>query len=44
VPAAFLTMVVVSRLTARRQPSEVGAKMVAMHTPEALGLGRNYRE
>ena len=44
VPTAFLTMVVVSRLTARRLPEEVGAKMVAMHTPEALGLGRNYRE
>ena len=44
VPIAFLTMVVVSRLTARRLPTEVGAKMVAMHTPEALGLGRNYRE
>ncbi|HEV3362894.1 MAG TPA: cation acetate symporter, partial [Acidimicrobiia bacterium] len=44
VPAAFLTMVIVSRLTARRLPTEVGAKMVAMHTPEALGLGRNYRE
>ena len=44
VPAAFLTMVVVSRLTARRLPTEVGAKMVAMHAPEALGLGRNYRE
>jgi cation/acetate symporter len=44
VPIAFLTMVVVSRLTARRLPTEVGAKMVAMHAPEALGLGRNYRE
>jgi Na+(H+)/acetate symporter ActP len=44
VPAAFVTMVFVSRLTARRLPTEVGAKMVAMHTPEALGLGRNYRE
>jgi cation/acetate symporter len=44
VPAAFLTMVVVSRLTARRLPTEVGAKMGAMHTPEALGLGRNYRD
>jgi Na+(H+)/acetate symporter ActP len=44
VPAAFVTMVVVSRLTARRLPTEVGAKMVAMHTPETLGLGRNFRE
>ena len=38
------TMVVVSRLTAARLPAEVGAKMVAMHTPETLGLGRNYRD
>jgi Na+(H+)/acetate symporter ActP len=44
VPIAFLTMVVVSRLTARRLPAEVGSKMVSMHTPEALGLGRNYRD
>src|SRR5207253_9045019 len=44
VPAAFLTMVAVSRITARRLPTEVGAKMVAMHTPETLGLGRNYRD
>jgi Na+(H+)/acetate symporter ActP len=44
VPAAFLTMVAVSRLTVRRLPTEVGAKMVAMHTPETLGLGRNYRD
>jgi Na+(H+)/acetate symporter ActP len=44
VPAAFVTMVAVSRLTARRLPAEVGAKMVAMHTPETLGLGRNYRD
>jgi Na+(H+)/acetate symporter ActP len=44
VPAAFLTMVVVSRLTARQIPAEVGARMVAMHTPETLGLGRNYRD
>jgi len=44
VPVAFLTMVVVSRLTVRQLPTEVGAKMVAMHTPETLGLGRNYRD
>ena len=44
VPIAFLTMVAVSRLTAARLPAEVGAKMVAMHTPETLGLGRNYRD
>ena len=44
VPLAFLTMVVVSRLTATRVPVEVGSKMVVMHMPETLGLGRDYRE
>ena len=44
VPVAFLTMVVVSRLTARRVPDDVNAKMLALHAPEALGLGRNYRD
>ncbi|HEY3241282.1 MAG TPA: cation acetate symporter [Acidimicrobiia bacterium] len=44
VPVAFLTMVVVSRLTAARLPAGVGAKMVVLHTPETLGLGRNYRD
>ena len=44
VPAAFVTMVVVSRLTVRRLPTEVGPKMVTMHTPETLGLGRSYRD
>jgi hypothetical protein len=36
--------VVVSRLTATRLPADVGAKMISLHTPEALGLGRNYRD
>ncbi len=44
VPAAFVTMVAVSRLTARRVPRDVGAKMVVLHAPETLGLGRNYRK
>jgi cation/acetate symporter len=43
VPAAFLTMVVVSRLTAVRLPADVAGKMVVLHTPEALGLGRDFR-
>jgi Na+(H+)/acetate symporter ActP len=43
VPAAFLTMVAVSRLTARRVPADVGAKMVTLHAPETLGLSRNFR-
>ena len=43
VPAAFLTMIVVSRLTASRRPVGVVAKMIALHAPETLGLGRDYR-
>ncbi|MGH9036165.1 MAG: cation acetate symporter [Acidimicrobiia bacterium] len=43
VPAAFLTMVVVSRLTASRRPAGVVAKMITLHAPETLGLGRDYR-
>ena len=43
VPAAFLTMVAVSRLTASRRPAGVVAKMIALHAPESLGLGRDYR-
>lgn len=44
VPAAFLTMVVVSRSTSSQLPDDVGAKMVVLHTPETLGLGRSYRQ
>ncbi|MEO6715045.1 MAG: cation acetate symporter [Mycobacteriales bacterium] len=36
VPLAFTTMVVVSRLTARRVPVDVDAKMLALHLPESL--------
>jgi hypothetical protein len=36
-------MVTVSRLTARRVPVDVGAKMVTLHAPETLGLSRNFR-
>jgi hypothetical protein len=37
-------MVAVSRLTAARVPTDVGSKMVVLHMPETLGLGRNYRD
>lgn len=43
VPTAFLTMVVVSKLTASRRPAGVVSKMITLHAPEALGLGRDYR-
>jgi Na+(H+)/acetate symporter ActP len=40
VPAAFLTMVVVSRLTPRRLPVNLSRTMVRLHTPEAVELDR----
>ncbi|HQR26689.1 MAG TPA: cation acetate symporter [Nocardioides sp.] len=40
VPAAFLTMVVVSRLTASRRSAHVTTFMVRLHTPEAVELDR----
>jgi cation/acetate symporter len=43
VPLAFGTMVVVSKLTADRVPADVTAKMIALHSPERLGLGRAFR-
>jgi Na+(H+)/acetate symporter ActP len=38
VPAAFLTMVVVSRLTRDDVPDEVDRTMLRLHAPERLGL------
>ncbi len=43
VPFAFLTMVVVSLLTPKSIPRNVGAKMLQLHLPESLGLSTNYR-
>lgn len=40
VPAAFLTMVVVSLLTPRRLPVNLARTMVRLHTPEAVELDR----
>jgi Na+(H+)/acetate symporter ActP len=39
VPLAFLTMVVVSRLTAASRPPEVASIFARMHLPERLGMG-----
>jgi Na+(H+)/acetate symporter ActP len=41
VPAAFLVMVVVSRLTAKRNPPDTDAVLLRMHAPERLGLSRD---
>ncbi len=40
VPAAFVTMVVVSVLTPRRLPVHLSRTMVRLHTPEAVALDR----
>jgi cation/acetate symporter len=40
VPAAFVTMVVVSLLTPRRLPVNLSRTMVRLHTPEAVQLDR----
>jgi Na+(H+)/acetate symporter ActP len=40
VPAAFLTMIVVSLATQRRLPPNVSRTMVRLHTPEAVQLDR----
>lgn len=37
-PAAFLTMIVVSRLTARRSPTDAEQLLLQLHAPERLGL------
>ncbi len=39
-PAALVTMVVVSRLTRSRVPAHAGRFMVRLHTPEAVALDR----
>lgn len=39
VPLAFLTMIVVSRLTASTAPSDVARIFARMHVPERLGMG-----
>jgi Na+(H+)/acetate symporter ActP len=41
VPTAFLVMVVVSKLTAKRRPVDTEQIMLRMHAPERLGLSRD---
>ena len=38
VPLAFVVMVVVSLLTARRVPGDVGATMLRLHAPDSVRL------
>jgi Na+(H+)/acetate symporter ActP len=39
VPLTFLVMVLVSRATAQRAPTNVGRTLLRLHAPERLGLG-----
>ncbi|MGQ0577265.1 MAG: sodium:solute symporter family transporter, partial [Pseudonocardia sp.] len=41
VPAAFLTMVLVSMRTRRRRPAGAEQDLLRLHAPERLGLGRD---
>ncbi|MFC4944844.1 cation acetate symporter [Pseudonocardia sp. GCM10023141] len=41
VPAAFLTMVLVSKLTSKRRPADADQVMLRLHAPERLGLSRD---
>jgi Na+(H+)/acetate symporter ActP len=41
VPAAFLTMIVVSRLTAQQRPADADQVLLRLHAPERLGLSRD---
>jgi cation/acetate symporter len=43
-PLGFMVMVLVSRATTSSVPGAVSAKMVHLHLPEAIGLGRNWRD
>ncbi|GAA1249348.1 cation acetate symporter [Pseudonocardia aurantiaca] len=43
VPAAFLTMVVVSRLTRSEIPADVDKALLLLHAPERLGLSSDRR-
>ncbi|WP_214365794.1 cation acetate symporter [Pseudonocardia sp. H11422] len=44
VPAAFLTMIVVSLLTAQRRPADTDRVLLRLHAPERLGLSRDRLE
>ncbi len=42
VPLAILLMIVVSKLTASRVPTDIRMKMLVLHAPEKLGLKQEY--
>lgn len=41
VPAAFLTMILVSRFSREQVPADVDAALLRLHAPERLGLGQD---
>ncbi|GAA1330636.1 cation acetate symporter [Catellatospora bangladeshensis] len=41
VPVAFLTMVLISKLTARRRPEDVSRILLRLHAPDPLGFMRD---
>jgi Na+(H+)/acetate symporter ActP len=41
VPAAFVAMIVVSRLTASKRPADAAQVLLRLHAPERLGLSRD---
>jgi Na+(H+)/acetate symporter ActP len=41
VPAAFLTMTLVSLATRKRRPADAEQVMLQLHAPERLGLGHD---
>jgi Na+(H+)/acetate symporter ActP len=41
VPAAFLTMIVVSKLTSKRVLPDVARLLLRLHAPERLGLSQD---
>jgi Na+(H+)/acetate symporter ActP len=44
VPAAFVTMILVSRFTARQRPVDADQVLLRLHAPERLGLSRDRLE
>ncbi len=43
-PAAFLTMVLVSRMTRSEVPADVDHALLRLHAPERLGLSHDRME
>jgi Na+(H+)/acetate symporter ActP len=44
VPLSLITMVVVSKATAKSIPADATLKMIRLHAPEEMGISKNYIE